>query len=105
MDLENTETMEAFAPPPTEGNDPEEFWPVDRYGQKIPMGEWGVSELGMFPDSMSDWLRRELRKHNLPAAAELLEELSPSQIAQDTRTANARLGEILKRQGMSPSLE
>lgn len=103
MDLENTERMEAFAPPPTEGNDPEEFWPVDRYGLKVPMNEWGVSELAAFPDSLSEWLRLELRKNNLPAAAQLLEEMEPSQIAQNTRVANARLGEILQTTAKSPA--
>ena len=103
MDQETTEQMEAFAPPPTEGNDPEEFWPVDQIGQKIPMNEWGVSELGTFPDSLSDWLKRELRKNNLPAAAQLLEEMEPSQIAQNTREANARLGAILRQREASLS--
>ena len=102
MDLENTERMEAFAPPPTEGNDPEEFWPVDRYGLKVPMNEWGVSELGAFPDRFVPWLKTELRKRNLLAPVKLLEELEPSQIAQDTRTANARLGEILTGMGKNP---
>lgn len=102
MDLENTETMEASAPPPMEGNDPEEFWPVDRYGLKIPMNEWGVSELGMIPDRFTDWLKAELLKQKLPAPVKLLEELSPSQIAQDTRAANSRLGAILREMGQSP---
>ena len=105
MDLESTEKMEAFAPPPTEGNDPEEFWPVDRYGLKIPMNEWGVSELGMFPDKFSPWLKVELRKKNLLAAVKLLEGMAPSQIAQDTRTANVRLGEILRQMGHDPQPE
>ena len=103
MDQETTEQMEAFAPPPTVGSDPEEFWPVDQIGQKIPMNEWGVSELGTFPDSLSDWLKRELRKNNLPAAAQLLEEMEPSQIAQNTREANARLGAILRQREASLS--
>ena len=103
MDQETTEQIEAFAPPPTVGSDPEEFWPVNQYGQKIPMNEWGVSELGQFPDSLSDWLKRELRKNNLQAAAQLLEEMEPSQIAQNTREANARLGAILRQREASLS--
>ena len=90
-------------PPKEESGNPGEYWPVDQNGQKVPMNEWGVSELGTFPDSLSDWLKRELRKNNLPAAAQLLEEMEPSQIAQNTREANARLGAILRQREASLS--
>ncbi len=86
-------------PPPEETQTPEEFWPVDEYGLKIPMNEWGVSELGQFPDWAVDWLKRKLREKGLLAPVELLKELSPSQIAQDTASANAMLGEILREMG------
>lgn len=102
---ETTEELEAFAPPPEEGNDPEDFWPVDGYGLKIPMNEWGVSELGLFPDWATDWLKRKLREKGLLAPVELLKELSPSQIAQDTASANAMLGEILREMGADPQPE
>lgn len=33
-------------PPEEESDDPEEYWPVDEYGLKIPMREWTVSDPG-----------------------------------------------------------
>ncbi len=101
--ITETDLMRENPPPEEEPQTLEECWPVDEYGLKIPMNEWGVSELGTFPDSLSDLLRRELRKNNLPAAARLLEEMEPTQIAQWPREANARLGEILRQTEQSPA--
>jgi len=101
--ITETDLMRENPPPEEEPQTLEECWPVDEYGLKIPMNEWGVSELGTFPDSLSDLLRRELRKNNLPAAAWLLEEMEPTQIAQWPREANARLGEILRQTEQSPA--
>lgn len=100
-----SDLMREFPPPPEEPQTLEECWPVDEYGLKIPINEWGVSELGMFPDELKDELIKELRKNKLPAPVKLLEEMEPSQIAQDTRTANARLGEILRGMGHNPQPE
>ena len=101
--ITETDLMRENPPPEEEPQTLEECWPVDEYGLKIPMNEWGVSELGAFPDSLSDLLRRELRKNNFPAAAQLLEEMEPTQIAQWPREANARLGEILRQTEQSPA--
>ena len=90
-----SDLMREFPPQERESDDPEEYWPVDGYGTKIPMDEWTVDELGMFPDSLREWLIEEHRKKNLLAGARLLEEMSPSEIAADTREANLRLGDLL----------
>ena len=95
--------MRENQPPAEEPQTLEECWPVDEYGLKIPMEEWGVSELGMFPDGLKNELIMEFQKNNLPAPAKLLKELSPSQIAQDTTAANARLEEILQQMEQSPA--
>lgn len=101
-----SDLMREFPPQEKESDAPEEYWPVDEYGTKIPMDEWTVDELGMFPDSLVDRLKAELRKNGLPAPARLLEEMSPSEIAADTREANARLGQILKETGLlAPELQ
>ena len=105
MELETTEQMEAFAPPPTEGNNPEEFWPTDQFGNRIPMDEWTVSDLGTFPDWATGWLKEKLRNAGKMPAVELLKELEPSQIAQNPRMANARTGEIVEKMGINPSYE
>lgn len=98
----STEWMRLNPPPMEEGNDPEEYWPVDEYGLKIPMREWTVGDLGRFPDSMKDWLARELRKvYGTETPAErLLREMPPSEIARYPRMANARLGEIAQEMGI-----
>lgn len=94
-------------PPREESEDPEYYWPVDGYGDKIPMREWTVSDLGLFPDSLKDWLIKELRKEykEETPAERLLKEMDPSQIAYDPRWANARLGEIAQEMGITPSYE
>lgn len=86
--------------PPQESDEPEMHWPVDEYGLKIPMNEWTVSDLGLFPDEHREWLIREHRKRNLPAVVRLLEKMSPSEIASDTAWANLCLGKILDEMGL-----
>lgn len=89
-------------PPEEESDNPEAYWPVDEYGEKIPMREWTVSDMGGFPDSMRDWLIRELRKEygkDTPGT-KLLMETMPSEIAEDPSWANERLGEIARKMGI-----
>lgn len=100
IESETTEQMEAFAPPPSEGNDPMAFWPTDQAGTQIPMDEWTVSDLGAFPDWAKGWLAQKLQAADKKPAVELLKELDPSQIAQNPRWANARLGEIARGMGI-----
>ena len=102
MELETTEQMEAFAPPPVESSNPEDFWPTDQFGNRIPMDEWTVSDLGTFPDWATGWLKEKLRNAGKMPAVELLKELEPSQIAQNPRVANARMGEIAEKMGITP---
>lgn len=101
----STEWMRLNPPPTEEGSDPEEYWPVDEYGLKIPMREWTVSDLGYFPDSMKDWLVRELRKEygEETPTERLLREMEPSEIAQNPMEANVRLGEIAQKMGITPT--
>ena len=102
MNQQTTEQMEAFAPPPTEGNNPEEFWPTDQFGNRLPMNEWTVSDLGLFPDWAKGWLTQKLQEAGKTPSVELLKEMEPSQIAQHPRMANARLGEIAAKMGITP---
>lgn len=102
MNRQTTEQMEAFAPPPMEGNDPEEFWPTDMFGNRIPMDEWTVSDLGLFPDWAADWLKEKLRNAGKKPAMELLTEMSPSEIRQDPRWANHVMGGIVRKMGITP---
>ena len=101
MDFETTEQKETFAPPPSEGNDPTAFWPVDQFGSRIPLGEWTVSDLGAFPDWAKGWLTTKLQAAGKKPAVELRKELEPSQIAQNPKWANARLGEIAQKMGIT----
>ena len=98
--ITETDLMRENQPPAEEPQTLEECWPVDEYGLKIPMEEWGVSELGMFPDSLKDKLIVELRKNNAPTFVKLLEKMDPSQIAEWPREANAMLENILVEMGM-----
>ena len=101
----STEWMRLNPPPPEESNDPEEYWPVDEYGSKIPIDEWTVNDLGCFPDSMKDWLIKKLLGHyngEESPGVRLLREMEPSQIAQNPRVANARMGEIAEKMGITP---
>lgn len=98
----STEWMRLNPPPPEESNDPEEHWPTDQFGNRIPMDEWTVSDLGTFPDWATGWLKEKLRNAGKMPAVELLKELEPSQIAQNPRVANARMGEIAEKMGITP---
>ena len=104
MNQQTTEQMEAFAPPPTEGNNPEEYWPTDQFGNRIPMDEWTVSDLGTFPDWATDWLKEKCRRAGAMASVELLKEMSPSEIRQNPRMANHAMSEIVQRMGIKPQL-
>ena len=92
--------MREYPPPDEEPQTLEECWPVDEYGLKIPINEWTVYELGVFPDSLKDELIAELRKNNAPTSVKLLEKMDPSQIAEWPREANAMLENILVEMGM-----
>lgn len=98
--VEPSDWLRDNPPPEEESEDPEEYWPVDGYGDKIPMNEWTVSDMALFPDSLRDWLIKEHEKKGLKAGAELLRRLSPETIAQDTSAANEMLGDILVEQGV-----
>ena len=105
MELETTEQMEAFAPPPVESSNPEDFWPTDQFGNKEPMDDWTISDLGKFPDWATDWLKRKLLEAGKKASVELLNRLAPSQIAQDPKAANQEMGQIVKQMGITPIRE
>lgn len=94
----------AMNPPPARDPDPEECWPVDRFGVKIPVKEWTVSDLGCFTDDLKDWLMKELRKAfgcETPGER-LLTEMNPSDIREWPREANARLQGIAQAMGITP---
>lgn len=97
--VEPSDWLRDNPPPREESEDPEYYWPVDEYGDKIPMNEWTVSDMACFPDSLRDWLIKEHEKKGLKAGAELLRQLSPEMIAWDTSAANALLGSILADRG------
>ena len=94
MGITSTDLMREF--PQVTGDPPEDHWPVDEFGKRIPMNEWTVDDLVAFPDERRDWLIKMFKMEKLPAAVKLLEEMSPSQIAQDTALANLRLKEIVQ---------
>ena len=98
--ITETDLMRENPPPEEEPQTLEECWPVDEYGLKIPMNEWGVSELGVFPDELKDELIAELRKNNALSFVKLLEKMDLSQIAEWPREANAMLENILVEMGV-----
>ena len=103
--VEASDWLRDNPPPQEESENPEDYWPVDGYGLKIPMDEWTVDDLGNFPDSQKDWLKKKLLETGKKAGAELLNRLAPSQIAQDPRAANHEMGQIVKEMGITPTYE
>lgn len=103
--ITETDLMREYPPPEEEPETLEECWPVDEYGLKIPIDEWTVEDLGLFPDSLKDKLIAEMLKfykgEEVPGV-KLLREMDPSQIAYDWREASARLREILRQTEQSP---
>ena len=101
-----SDLMREYPPPEEEPETLEECWPVDEYGLKIPIDEWTVEDLGLFPDSLKDELIAEMLKfykgEEVPGV-KLLREMDPSEIAYDWREASARLGEIAQEMGITPS--
>lgn len=98
----STEWMRLNPPPPEESSNPEEFWPTDQFGNRIPMDEWTVSDLGTFPDWATGWLKENLRNAGKMPAVKLLGELSPSEIRQDPRWANYVMGRIVSGMDIRP---
>ena len=70
--ITETDLMREYPPAEPESNDPEEYWPVDEYGLKIPMDEWTVEDLVLFPDSMKGWLLKEMLKATKGKETELV---------------------------------
>lgn len=101
----STEWMRLNPPPPEESSNPEEYWPTDQFGNRIPMDEWTVSDLGTFPDWATDWLKEKCRRAGAMASVELLKEMSPSEIRQNPRMANHAMSEIVQKMGINPSYE
>jgi len=103
--ITETDLMRENPPPEEEPQTLEECRPVDEYGSKIPIDEWTVNDLGCFPDSMKDWLIKKLLGHHNgeeSPGVRLLREMEPSQIAQNPRVANAKMGEIAEKMGITP---
>lgn len=104
--ITETDLMREYPPPDEEPKTLEEYWPVDEYGLKVPMEEWGVSELGAFPDELKDELIAEMLKfykgEEVPGV-KLLREMEPSEIAYDPEEANYRMGRIIEEMGITPS--
>ena len=100
-----SDLMREDPPPEEEQETLEECWPVDEYGLKIPMDEWTVSDLGMFPDSLKDELIAEILKFHkgeeIPSV-KLLREMDPSEIRQDPRWANYVMGRIVSGMDIRP---
>ena len=95
--ITETDLMREYPPPDEEPKTLEEYWPVDEYGLKVPMEEWGASELGAFPDELKDELIAEMLKfykgEEVPGV-KLLREMEPSEIAYDPKEANYRMWRI-----------
>jgi hypothetical protein len=96
--ITQSDLMREYAPVRTPSL--KESWPVDGWGDPIPLKDMTVSDMAVFPDEHREELIKLCRKENLPAPAKLLEEMAPSEIATDTALANLRLGEILNEMGL-----